>query len=102
MKKTSLIILAVILILGVMTGCGGSEETASGGKTTHVNLYGGEITGNIHGGGLGASDVAADVYGPVTVDVYGGTVNNVFGCNNVNGKEQSTINVFPRPAFNAA
>ena len=29
MKKTSLIILAVILILGVMTGCGGSEETAS-------------------------------------------------------------------------
>ena len=70
-----------------------SVETASEGKTTHVNLYGGEITGNIHGGGLGASAIAADVYGPVTVDVYGGTVNNVFGCNNVNGTPKSTVTV---------
>ena len=74
-------------------------ETASDGKTTQVNLYGGTITGNLYGGGLGEdntgteNDHAADVYGPVTVNVEGGYVNNVFGSNNVLGSPQSTATV---------
>ena len=76
-------------------------ETASEGKTTQVNLYGGNISGNLYGGGLGESTHEADVYGPVTVNVYGGHVNNVFGCNNVLGSPKSTatvnINSTPTP-----
>ena len=70
-----------------------SEETPQEGKTTQVNLYGGTITGNVYGGGLGNNDHAADVYGPVMVNVYGGTAHNVFGCNNVNGAPQNTVAV---------
>ena len=80
--------------------------SATEGKTTHVNLYGGTITGNIYGGGLGDlaslgeghADVAADVYGPVTVTMEKGSttnsvVNNVFGCNNYLGTPKSTVAV---------
>ena len=81
-----------------------SVETATEGKTTHVNFYGGSITGNIYGGGLGEdnegteNDHAADVYGPVTVTLEKGsstntTVNNVFGCNNVLGTPKNTVTV---------
>ena len=78
-----------------------NNETASEGKTTHVNYYGGTITGNIYGGGLGDlaslgeghTDVAADVYGPVTVTMEGGSVYNVFGCNNYNGAPKNTVTV---------
>ena len=77
----------------------GSPFTANAGKTTQVNLYGGTLTGNVYGGGLGEdndgteTDYAADVYGPVTVNVYGGKVDNVFGCNNVLGSPKSTATV---------
>ncbi|UKK47955.1 chitobiase/beta-hexosaminidase C-terminal domain-containing protein [Prevotella sp. E9-3] len=78
-----------------------SVETATEGKTTQVNLYGGTITGSMYGGGLGDlaslgdghTDVAADVYGPVAVNVYGGNVDKVFGCNNVLGTPKSTVAV---------
>ena len=66
---------------------------------TKVNFYGGTITGNIHGGGLGEdneeteSDHAADVYGPVTVTMEGGSINNIFGCNNVLGTPKNTVTV---------
>ena len=70
-----------------------SVETATAGKTAQVNLYGGAISGNLYGGGLGESTHAADVYGPVSVSVYGGSVNNVFGCNNVLGTPKSTVAV---------
>ncbi len=80
---------------------GGTVEsptfTANAGKATEVNLYGGTITGNMYGGGLGEDnegDYAADVYGPVTVNVEGGSVTNVFGCNNVLGSPQSTATVY--------
>jgi hypothetical protein len=63
--------------------------------TTTVTLTKGTVTGNVYGGGLGdntpSSEVAADVYGPVTVTVNGGTVTNVFGCNNLYGAPQSTV-----------
>ena len=78
-----------------------SVETATAGKTTHVNLYGGTISGDLYGGGLGDlsslgeghSDFAADVYGPDTVTVKGGKVTRVFGCNNVKGSPKSTAAV---------
>ena len=67
-----------------------STYTASG-DSTRVNLYGGTITGNVYGGGLGDNTDAADVYGPVTVSVYNGSAYNVYGCNNVNGAPQDTV-----------
>ncbi len=67
--------------------------SATAGKTTQVNLYGGTITGSMYGGGLGEATHAADVYGPVTVNVYGGKVDKVFGCNNVLGSPQRTATV---------
>lgn len=75
------------------------------GATTAVTLYKGTITGNVFGGGLGQQDVlnannevttpgiAANVYGPVTVTVEGGSAKNVFGCNNLNGTPKSTVTV---------
>ena len=76
-----------------------SVETASEGKTTQVNFYGGTISGNLYGGGLGEdnegteNDHAADVYGPVTVTMGSGSINNVFGCNNVLGTPKNTVTV---------
>ena len=70
-----------------------TDISATTGKKTQVNLYGGTITGNMYGGGLGDATHAADVYGPVTVNVEGGKVNNVFGCNNVLGSPKSTATV---------
>ena len=69
--------------------------SATADKATTVNFYGGTLTGNLYGGGLGDSDnsYAADVYGPVTVNVKGGSVTKVFGCNNVLGSPQSTAAV---------
>lgn len=69
---------------------------------TNVTLSGGTITGNLYGGGLGqlaaagppaVAAVAADVLGPVKVVVSGGRVANVFGCNNINGAPQRTVDV---------
>ena len=68
-------------------------ETATEGKSTQVNLYGGTISGNLYGGGLGESTHAADVFGAVTVNVKGGSAYNVFGCNNVNGTPKSDVTV---------
>ena len=69
---------------------------------TNVTFSGGAITGNLYGGGLGqlaaagppaVAAVAADVLGPVKVVISGGRVANVFGCNNINGAPQRTVNV---------
>jgi hypothetical protein len=68
---------------------------------TNVTLAGATITGNLYGGGLGDlsslgeghSDVAANVGGPVKVVVTSGSAANVFGCNNINGAPQSTVDV---------
>ncbi len=70
---------------------------------TIVNLTGGKVKGDVYGGGLGqlqegaegSSDfkpaIAALVYGEVTVNVNGGTAQNVFGCNNLNGAPQKDV-----------
>lgn len=68
-------------------------------KHTNVTLNKGDVHGNVYGGALGSNTVAANVYGPVTVIVNGGSVTlddksaGVFGCNNVNGSPQSTVTV---------
>ena len=82
---------------------GGSAEGRTNGNTartndavTNVTLNAGTINGNLYGGGLGTTGTdghAADVYGPVQVTVNGGEVKNVFGCNNVKGRPQSTVGV---------
>ena len=75
------------------------EETLTADCYTQVNLYGGTISGNLYGGGLGEDNEApiadhpADVYGPVTVNVEGGKVTKVFGCNNVLGSPKQTAAV---------
>ncbi len=78
-------------------------SATAGNKTTTVNFYGGTLSGtgkgNIYGGGKGedntgtTADYAADVYGPVTVTMGSGSVNNVFGCNNVLGSPKDTVAV---------
>ena len=60
---------------------------------TNVTLTGGTIHGDLYGGGLGDATYEALVNGAVKVTVNGGTVANVFGCNNVNGAPQSTVQV---------
>ncbi len=64
---------------------------------TNVNLYGISLVGDIYGGGLGddtqGSEIAANVYGPVTVTVKGGSTQNVFGGNNLYGAPQSSVTV---------
>ena len=67
----------------------GSDAT----KKDTVILSKGTVTHDLYGGGLGDADHAALVNGPVEVFIKGGTVRNVFGCNNVNGAPQTTVNV---------
>ena len=89
--------------------------TAVDGAKTYVNINIGEIKGDIYGGGLGyihaeneneSNDVAANVYGDVTVNIGAAPVapatepkgsatirGSVFGCNNVNGTPQADVKV---------
>ena len=75
-----------------------NDNTITADCYTKVNLYGGTLNGSVYGGGLGdntsGSEVAANVYGPVTVTVEGGSAQNVFGCNNKYGApQQNTVTV---------
>lgn len=82
---------------------GGSAEGKTNGdnsrennSVTNVTLNKGTIYGSLYGGGLGSNspNYAADVYGPVAVKVYGGTVTGgVYGANNLNGAPQSSVTV---------
>ena len=70
----------------------GDVNDAESDATT-VTLTTGTIHGSLYGGGLGDGSNAAVVNGAVTVAVGGGTVSDVFGCNNVNGAPQSSVAV---------
>ena len=74
------------------------------GKHTYVTLNKGTIHGSLYGGALGAAGTEANVYGPVQVKVYGGSVRKtdangangsggVYGANNVNGAPQRSVTV---------
>lgn len=90
------------------TNCS-ADKNATPDKTTNVTLNAGTINGSMYGGALGQKngmggadkDVVANVYGPVVVTTNGGKVSttkiagsgSVFGCNNVNGAPQNTVEV---------
>ena len=85
------------------------NTSATADAVTAVTLNAGTITGSLYGGGLGQQEsgtlgedgykepIAANVFGPVAVSVYNGTVTSaVYGCNNLNGspKDSVTVNIF--------
>ena len=78
---------------------GNNSRTAN--AVTNVTMNAGKIHGSLYGGGLGTNDYAAHVYGPVQVTVNGGGIHSthqdgsgaVYGCNNVNGAPQLTVDV---------
>ena len=80
---------------------GGSAQGKTNGNTarennavTNVTFNKGTINGSLYGGGLGNATYAADVYGPVSVKVYGGTLTGgVYGANNVKGAPQNSVTV---------
>ena len=70
---------------------GGGALANTTGST--VTLNGGTVTHDVYGGGLGDGTHPAAVTGAVQVTVNGGSVRDVFGCNNVNGAPTSTVRV---------
>ncbi len=82
--------------LGLVNGTAASDT-----YHTNVTLNKGTINGSLYGGGLGDNNTAANVYGPVQVNVYGGTVNKtsfagsggIYGANNVKGAPQRAVTV---------
>ena len=80
--------------------CDNSIEYVYGGgnaaavKTTNVTIWGGNVIGNVFGGGHGYKDGAgADVEGDVNVAIKGGTIKRVFGGSNSKGNISGTINL---------
>lgn len=84
----------------------GSVNGTSANTTYHTNvtMNAGIINGSLYGGALGNNSTAANVYGPVAVNVYGGSVNKtdetgangsggVYGANNINGAPQRSVTV---------
>lgn len=85
---------APVIYGDVYGGSAKGNVNGPSGNHTHVTLDHGTIHGDLYGGGLGDATYAALVYGAVQVTVNGGTVTgSVYGCNNVNGAPQSTVNV---------
>lgn len=76
-----------------LVNCNEVGTGATEGSTTDVTLTAGTIHGDLYGGGHGLESHAADVYGDVTVTVNGGTVANVFGCNNLLGQPKNDVTV---------
>ena len=78
--------------------CDNSIEYVYGGgnaaavSATDVTIYGGNIIGNVFGGGNGTVS-AANVNGNATTKIYGGTILNVYGGSNTNGTISGTISV---------
>ena len=71
----------------------GDDQSHTPGTVTGVTITSGVIDGDVYGGGHGIDDAPAHVYGPVQVTVNGGSMTNVFGCNNAAGAPQSTVQV---------
>ena len=67
----------------------------SASDSTVVTIAGGTMR-DVYGGGLGQTtppSIEAKVYGKVKVKAMGGNITNMFGCNNLNGAPQSTVQV---------
>ena len=76
-----------------LVNCNDTGDAATSGSTTTVTLTDGTIHGDLYGGGHGLDNATAHVWGPVAVEVNGGTVNNVFGGNNLSGTPKDKIEV---------
>ena len=76
-----------------LVNCNDAGNARHDGTTTTVALSAGTIHGNLYGGGHGLESHAADVWGPVTVDVSGGNVTGVYGGNNLKGTPKDRIQV---------
>ena len=76
-----------------LVNCNDAGTGATTGSKTDVTLSAGTINGNLYGGGHGLESKEAHVFGPVTVAINGGSVKNVFGCNNLLGSPQNTVHV---------
>lgn len=85
--------------LGLVNG-----TSATNTYHTYVTLNAGTIHGSLYGGGLGNASNDANVYGPVQVKVFGGSVKKtdangangsgaVYGCNNISGAPQRAVSV---------
>ena len=78
--------------------CDNSIEYVYGGgnaaavAATDVTIWGGDVIGNVFGGGNGTVS-AANVNGNATTKIYGGTILNVYGGSNSQGTIDGTINV---------
>ena len=70
-----------------------ADVGTSSSDHTIVTIDGGTVSGGVYGGGLGDNTHEALVKGAVQVTVNSGSVNDVFGCNNVNGRPTSTVRV---------
>lgn len=77
--------------LGTVNNTTGS--TAARTYTTNVTVNKGTITGSVFGGGEGDNSYTPYVAGPVTVDINGGNVANVYGGCDLKGMPNSTIDV---------
>jgi hypothetical protein len=86
---------------GIVTNATISGVAYANNTSTNVTLNKGIINGSLYGGALGSNTIAANVYGPVAVKVFGGTINTtsangsgaVYGCNNINGAPQREVTV---------
>lgn len=83
-----------------VTNCNDGGTARNGNTTTKVTLNSGTIHGSLYGGGHGIDDAVANVWGPVTVVVNGGSVikplgnpGSIFGCNNEAGSPKNTVSV---------
>ena len=78
------------------------EDATTKTTSTTVHLYAGTVNGDVYGGGLGVktgtTNIPAQVYGDVLVDLnnYSGTcavTGGIFGCNNANGSPEGHVTV---------
>lgn len=83
-----------------VTNCNDAGDARNGNTTTKVTLNGGTIHGSLYGGGHGIDGATANVWGPVTVVVNGGSVKqplgnpgSIFGCNNEAGSPKESVTV---------
>ena len=80
-----------------------ADVGTNGSNHTNVTIAGGTVSRSVYGGGLGQFDdpattseneaVEALVKGAVQVTIDGGTVKDVFGCNNINGRPTDSVRV---------
>ena len=56
-----------------------------------VNYYGGDVRGDIYGGGYGQNAMSATSYGDVFVRILGSGANNVYGANNESGNPMGKV-----------